>query len=114
MNILINPAGGHYVYNRANKLTIGEMCSLFGIDPKLMLKAQQKSNSSDAVVGAALGNAMSLNVLERVLGSLLFSAGLVKKRPVDVWQEAANAAKQRSTPPHNMLKFVRDVRRRLS
>ena len=43
-------------------------------------------------VGAALGDAMSQNVLERVLGRLLWCAGLLKKQPVDRWAAASAAA----------------------
>ena len=40
-------------------------------------------------VRAALGDAMSLNVLMRVLGNALYSAGLVAEVPADPWRQMA-------------------------
>ncbi len=43
----------------------------------------------DRIVRAALGDAMSLNILMRVLGKALFSAGLVAAVPWDPWKQMA-------------------------
>jgi hypothetical protein len=46
-------------------------------------------NGDEQAVRAALGDAMSLNVLMRVLGKALFSANLQDSVPFDPWQQMA-------------------------
>ena len=41
-----------------------------------------------------MGDAMSLNVLLRVLGKALFSAGLLDRVPFDPWQQMAKDMSQ--------------------
>ena len=43
-------------------------------------------NISDHRMGHVLGNAMSVNVLERILVRALFAAGLTKTRLPDRWE----------------------------
>ena len=50
---------------------------------------KEACNGDEQVVRAALGDAMSLNVLMRVLGKALFSAGLLDHMPFDPWQQMA-------------------------
>jgi hypothetical protein len=44
---------------------------------------------NERVVRAALGDAMSLNVLMRVLSKALYSVGLINNVPVDPWRQLA-------------------------
>ena len=48
----------------------------------------------ERAVRAALGDAMSLNVLMRVLGNALYSAGLVGEVLADPWRQMAKDAQQ--------------------
>ena len=55
---------------------------------------QEACNGDERAVRAALGDAMSLNVLMRVLGKALFSAGLLVDVPFDPWQQMAKDMSQ--------------------
>ena len=52
----------------------------------------EAAKGDERMVRAALGDAMSLNVLMRVLGKALCSAGLVDEAPVDPWRQLAKDA----------------------
>lgn len=41
---------------------------------------------SDVAIGRALGNAMSRNILDRLLPRVLFAAGLLRTLPTDRWE----------------------------
>ena len=45
----------------------------------------QSAGISDGNMGHMLGNAVSLNVVERIMSRALFSAGLVRRRLPDRW-----------------------------
>ena len=65
--------GGHWVTSRGRRLTSREMQALMGIVP-------DKLNTSMVKVGRfhrMLGNAMAVNVLERIFVRLLPAAGIV-------------------------------------
>jgi hypothetical protein len=65
--------GGHWVTSRGRRLTSREMQALMGIVP-------DKLNTSMVKVGRfhrMLGNAMAVNVLERIFARLLPAAGIV-------------------------------------
>lgn len=69
------------------RVTVPELLRFQGInDEDLDLAALQGTVVTDRDVGRMLGNAMSLNVLERVLAKALWAAALVQRRPVDRWQ----------------------------
>ena len=55
-------------------MNIKEMMRLQGIDPETF-----KQVVSDSVMGQQLGNAMSVNVMERILAKALLAAGLIQK-----------------------------------
>ena len=46
----------------------------------------------EKIVGQGVGDAMSLNVLMRVLPRALYSAGLIDALPFDVWSRTPPAA----------------------
>jgi DNA (cytosine-5)-methyltransferase 1 len=74
-------AGGHWVTNRSRLLTLTEMLRLQGISPKI-----RREGISDRQVGLMVGNAMSVNVLERILVRLLPAVGLIaRSRLQDKW-----------------------------
>jgi len=73
---------GHWVTNRARRLTKAEMLRLQGIRPESFKVAICKSQ-----LGRQIGNAMSVNVLERLFAKILPAAGLVPHGAVaDRWK----------------------------
>ena len=47
-------------------------------------------------VGRALGNAVSANVLERLLGRLLYAASLVEDLPEDFWRRVTPLPREKA------------------
>ena len=58
-----------------------------------MLMAEA-AGGAERAVRAALGDSMSLNVLMRVLGNAVYSAGLVAEAPADPWRQMAKDVQQ--------------------
>mmetsp|Transcript_58013 Transcript_58013/g.175372 ORF Transcript_58013/g.175372 Transcript_58013/m.175372 type:complete len:372 (-) Transcript_58013:35-1150(-) len=74
-------AAGHWITNRMRRMTKAEMMRLQGMRPESFQVAV-----SDAQLGKQIGNAMSVNVLERLFAQLLPAAGLVARGAVsDRW-----------------------------
>ena len=75
-------AEGPWVTNRGRRLKLEEMMRLQGMDPSEFTVAV-----TNAKLGAQLGNAMSVNVVERILVRALPAAGLVTHGLlVDRWE----------------------------
>mmetsp|Transcript_56206 Transcript_56206/g.174307 ORF Transcript_56206/g.174307 Transcript_56206/m.174307 type:complete len:121 (-) Transcript_56206:526-888(-) len=73
---------GHWITNRGRRLTKDEMMRLQGIDP-----ASFKTVVSETQLGRQIGNAMSVNVLERIFVKALPAAGLAAHGSLtDRWQ----------------------------
>jgi DNA-cytosine methyltransferase len=62
---------------------LAELCQIQGVQMTDLPKA--RTAVSKRAMGHMLGNSMSLNVIERVLGASLWSAGLVAAQPKDRW-----------------------------
>ena len=60
-------------------------------------------------IGEALGDAMTQNILERVLGRLLYSAGLLPHAPRDVWAEVGEGTRNESTNVWALIQGLRQV-----
>ena len=73
-------SGGHWVSTRGRLLTIDEMLMLQGMRADV-----HRTGITNRQVGYMIGNAMSVNVLERLLLRLLPGVGLVPERPHDRW-----------------------------
>ena len=82
-------ACGHYLPRLRRFLTLAEHGSLQGLPGSLTLHMLEACQGDERAVRAALGDAMSLNVLMRVLGKALFSAGLLAQAPSDPWRQMA-------------------------
>ena len=82
-------AGGHYVPKLRRFLSLVEHGSLQGLPHSATLHMAEAAGGEERMVRAALGDAMSLNVLMRVLGKALYSAGLVAEVPRDPWRQMA-------------------------
>ena len=66
-------SGGHWLSTRGRRMTRAEMLRLFAIKP-----ARLNFNMvSDRKAGSMIGNAIAVNVLERIFCRLLPAAGLV-------------------------------------
>lgn len=65
-------AGGHWVTSRSRLLTVEEMLSLQGMPSDV-----RRDGISNRQLGLMIGNAMSINVLERLLVRLLPGVGLL-------------------------------------
>lgn len=63
-------ASGHWISNRGRRLSMKEMMRLQGVDDSLQVVV------SEAQFRRLLGNSMSINVLERIMCTLLPAAGL--------------------------------------
>eukprot|EP00933_Yihiella_yeosuensis_P031929 TRINITY_DN25523_c0_g1_i1.p1 TRINITY_DN25523_c0_g1~~TRINITY_DN25523_c0_g1_i1.p1 ORF type:complete len:397 (+),score=105.60 TRINITY_DN25523_c0_g1_i1:71-1192(+) len=72
---------GHWVTTRNRRFTKNEMLRLQGMRP-----ASFKVAVSEQQLGKQVGNAMSVNVLERILVNLLPAAGFVSRKLPDRWQ----------------------------
>ena len=74
---------GHWISSRARKMNINEIMRLQGIDPTTFIKSV-----SPTELGRQVGNAMSINVIERILYRVLITADLLAgwKPTQDRWQ----------------------------
>jgi DNA (cytosine-5)-methyltransferase 1 len=95
---------GHWITNRGRRMLKSEMLRLQGIDA-----GNFKQVVSDSVLGKQIGNAMSVNVVERIFVRLLPAAGLVKGKLTDRWEVAAQQGLCAVRPP--ALKSATDALR---
>ena len=65
-------------------MTVQEIGRLQGC-PTSVTSALRGSHVTDDGIGAAFGDAMSINVLMRVLPRALYAAGLLRELPIDMW-----------------------------
>ena len=86
--------GGPYLPRLRRFLTLREHGALQGLPSSVTLYMQEACNGDERAVRAALGDAMSLNVLMRLLGKVLFSAGLLAEVPFDPWRQMAKDMSQ--------------------
>jgi len=82
-------AGGHYIPKLRRFLSLVEHGSLQGLPHSTTQYMAEAAKGDERMVRAALGDAMSLNVLMRVLGKAVYSAGLVAEVPRDPWRQMA-------------------------
>lgn len=82
-------AGGRYVPRLRRFISTLEHGSLQGLPRRVTQHMVEATAGNERVVRAALGDAMSLNALMRVLGKALYSAGLVSNVPSDPWRQLA-------------------------
>ena len=75
--------GGHYLTTEKRKLTVNEMLRLQGIAPRAVVGWADHVSSSN--FRFAIGNAMSGNVLQRIIPRALYCAGLLPKLLADQW-----------------------------
>ena len=77
----------------------------------------QGAGLSRRKLGHALGNSISINVLERLIPRVLVMAGLVETVPLDIWKTAHEACEEDSGNFGNssfmeIMTRIRDTNRR--
>lgn len=85
---------GHWITNRGRRMRKPELLRLQGIDAGTFKQAV-----SDSALGKQIGNAMSVNVVERLFVRLLPAVGLVKGKLTDRWELAAQQGLCAVRPP---------------
>ena len=75
---------GMWVSCLDRRLCVSEMLRLQGLSPDLV--QWEKAKVSRSKMGGACGNAMSCNVLERLLPRVAWAAGLISELPFDNWE----------------------------
>ena len=80
---------GQWVFNRGRRTNVTEMMRLQGINPKRI-----EVCVNDGVLGKQIGNAMSVNVIERIMGRLLLAAGIARSTPFNDRWESGEAIKE--------------------
>ena len=100
--------GGFHITNQRRMTSHEELARLQGWTSPAFERMRRRGNLK--LIGHALGNGMSVNVLYRVLPRALYSAGLLKKKTIDVWKHV-NFAKADRTQfkmlPDDMYKDVK-------
>ncbi|CAK9104355.1 unnamed protein product [Durusdinium trenchii] len=75
---------GFYLLGQSRYLNVFEQGRLQGWHPK-WVRMLLRACDSKSQLGKALGDAMSLNILQRLLPRMLYSVGLLAKLPKDNW-----------------------------
>ena len=76
-------ATGIYIASRGSRMTLQEMLRLQGLPPRHILRHQ--GDVTNRQLGGMIGNAISVNVLERIVGRVLPACGLVRGALSDRW-----------------------------
>ena len=76
-------ATGFYIASRGRRMTLQEMLRLQGLPSRHILRHQ--GDVTDRQLGGMIGNAISVNVLERIVGRVLPACGLVRGALSDRW-----------------------------
>ena len=77
-------SGGFYLTSHSRRLTTSEMLKLQGIHPRLV---GDLTKIPTGEANASIGNAMSANILERLLPRIAYATGLIKEPHKDSWLE---------------------------
>ena len=83
--------GGHWICRLNRFTTLQELAALQGL-PRDVLERMCATSAHPQDVGAAIGDAMSINVLMRLCPLALASAGLLTKPCPDIWKTAHSVA----------------------
>ncbi len=86
---------GYWLSTHARLVTLGELAKLQGMDLR-RFGDYESVGINGRCIGHAIGNAMSVSVLERILIRLVWAAGLVDCMPRDLWEERFGVA---AAPP---------------
>lgn len=78
---------GYWISKLSRKTTLYELAGLQGL-PRLVLEKMLSTSLGPSAIGGALGDAMSINVLMRVLAAALYASGLVEEGLPDIWAKS--------------------------
>ncbi len=78
-------SGGHYIACLRRTMTIADIGRLLGATTVMVQALVEAAAGDTSKVGRALGDAMSINVLMRLVPRALWCAGLIDALPLDVW-----------------------------
>jgi hypothetical protein len=78
---------GFFITIHGRRIRVNEMMRCQGMRPSRLRKWSK--SMPRGVIGHAIGNAMSVCVLERLLPKVLYSAGILAHRPVDKHADSA-------------------------
>ena len=85
---LVDRSGGHWISKLNRHTSLFELAGLQGL-PRCILDRMLETSQTHGDIGAAIGDAMSINVLMRLLPLALDSAGLLNEPCRDVWKDSA-------------------------
>lgn len=83
---------GFFITRLKRRMQVVEMARLQGLPSSLAREFLDAVGGDEKIVGQGVGDAMSLNVLMRVLPRALYAAGLIDALPFDVWARTPPAA----------------------
>ena len=78
---------GFWIGKLSRKTTIYELAGLQGL-PRVVLDKMLSTSQSASAIGGALGDAVSINVLMRVLAAALYASDLVDEPLPDIWAKS--------------------------
>jgi site-specific DNA-cytosine methylase len=81
--------GGFFIMNQKRMTTTDELGRLQGF-PTWAVDKMLSTSANAGDIRFAIGNAMSVNVLVRLLPRVLHSAGLLKDKPRDIWKHMSS------------------------
>ena len=84
-------SGGYFIAKLHRYLMLEEMATLQGLPHAVLAAMLAAAGGNRRLVGQAIGDAMSVNVLMRLLPRALHSAGLLENIPTDVWRNASKS-----------------------
>ena len=88
-------AGGFLINNQHRMTTTYELGRLQGFTTAMVDKMVAASGVDSADVRTAIGNAMSVNVLVRLLPRVAYAAGLLADKPKDMWKHLTSKGASR-------------------
>lgn len=77
---------GFYLMKSGRFMSLYEMAGLQGWR-KDWVEVMLQANDSVTEMGKAIGDGMSLNILQRVLPRALYSVNILQELPLDIWAE---------------------------
>ena len=92
-------SGGWYLTTHGRRMASAQLLKLQGIHPDVFNVNGCGLSRSD--LNAAVGNAMSANILERILPRVAYAAGILDQCPKDLWKDDAfvSSGARFSRPP---------------
>ena len=97
---------GFYLMKSGRFMSLYEMAGLQGWR-KDWVEVMLQAKDSVAEMGKAIGDGMSLNILQRVLPRALYSVNILQELPLDIWAEPTPSGSLPSAACARIPKFKR-------